>query len=354
MSTNVVAPAPILAMPVVVVGGPTGPAGGATGVTGPTGATGVTGPSGINGVTGPTGMTGSGATGPAGPTGVAGPPGGPTGPTGLTGGPGYTGPTGAGATGATGPSGGPTGPTGVGSTGPTGANGATGPSVTGPTGPASGPTGPTGAGATGPTGSGSGNGGLYSQVMSATPTSAGIGLTSWSNQGSSTVTDSPVGIAITSPTSGGAANLAVRYMAAPGSTPYTFTVLLGITRDTSSYNSAGIGWFDGTKIHAIGLTANNGSVSYIEVQKWTNTTTFSADDWNGQKNGQSVPIWFQIEDDGTNVYFRWSNDGANFITSFSVAKSSGFLGASGYTNVCVFNNAQQGVQIATVMSWTKS
>lgn len=91
--------APVMAQPVVVVGGPTGPSGGPTGPTGAIGATadqGATGPTGRlgpTGNTGPTGVTGAGAF--TGPTGFTGPPGsaggtgpaatGPTGPPGLTG-----------------------------------------------------------------------------------------------------------------------------------------------------------------------------------------------------------------------------------------------------------------------------
>lgn len=87
-------PAPIMAQPVVVVGGPTGPGGGPTGPTGPaglatiTGATGLAGPTGVTGPTGMVGATGAGAF---------------TGPTGKTGPPGSIGPASTGATGPTGP-----------------------------------------------------------------------------------------------------------------------------------------------------------------------------------------------------------------------------------------------------------
>jgi hypothetical protein len=86
-------PAPILAQPVVVIGGPTGPSGGPTGVTGPTGYTGpvatsVPGNTGPRGLTGPTGATGAAST-QTGPTGMTGPVGGgiqgPTGPYGAVG-----------------------------------------------------------------------------------------------------------------------------------------------------------------------------------------------------------------------------------------------------------------------------
>lgn len=137
MTVTVITPAPVMAQPVVVIGGPTGPSGGPTGPTGITGLTGATGAS----VTGPTGITGAGATGPTGvtgargPTGYSGPPGspGPTGsassavgPTGTEGPTGHTGAASTGPTGNTGPSAGPTGNTG--NTGPTGTTGATGPS----------------------------------------------------------------------------------------------------------------------------------------------------------------------------------------------------------------------------------
>lgn len=97
MSTQSNTPAPIMAQPVVVVGGPTGPSGGPTGNTGPsgpvgqTGPTGITGPTGFRGFTGPTGTPS--VTAFTGPTGFTGPAGsfGPVGPTGFTGPTGVTG-----------------------------------------------------------------------------------------------------------------------------------------------------------------------------------------------------------------------------------------------------------------------
>lgn len=128
MAIVVQGPAPVMARPVVVVGGPTGPAGGPTGSTGSTGPTGRTGPTGAVGATGAAStVTGNtGPTGARGQTGLTGPQGqsvtGATGPNGSTAGDtGPTGATGSGGPGPTGPSGGPTGATGV--SGPTGATG---------------------------------------------------------------------------------------------------------------------------------------------------------------------------------------------------------------------------------------
>jgi hypothetical protein len=55
MVISVNGPAPIMAQPVVVVGGPTGATGPGVGSTGPTGPSGVTGFTGVVGQTGPTG-----------------------------------------------------------------------------------------------------------------------------------------------------------------------------------------------------------------------------------------------------------------------------------------------------------
>lgn len=98
MTTQSNTPAPILAQPVVVIGGPTGPSGGPTGPTGAQGEvslTGASGPTGFTGPSGPTGNTGSTGQGAfTGPTGMTGPPGsfgpastvtGPTGPEGTEG-----------------------------------------------------------------------------------------------------------------------------------------------------------------------------------------------------------------------------------------------------------------------------
>ena len=95
MPARSITTAPVMAQPVVLLGGPTGPSGGPTGPTGPvgltvTGLTGPTGPAGERGSTGPTGLPGVDGT-MVGPTGPTGPPGdiaeqgatGPTGPQGI-------------------------------------------------------------------------------------------------------------------------------------------------------------------------------------------------------------------------------------------------------------------------------
>jgi hypothetical protein len=197
-------------------------------------------------------------------------------------------------------------------------------------------------------------GDLYHQVMSATPTSATAGLTSWLNQGSAVVSDSAVGICIDAPTSGTAANVSGRYAAAP-TAPYKITALIAATRNSTNYSGVGIGWYDGTnKLQTLQYLINNGSAPILVVNQYNNPTSFSSYNAVSLANAFSQPIWLQIADDGTTVSFMFSQDGANFVSLYSVAKSSGFLGASGYSNVIFVVNPQGGRTLGTLMSWTQS
>lgn len=194
--------------------------------------------------------------------------------------------------------------------------------------------------------------GLYHQMMSATPTSASTGLTTWLNQGSSAVADSAVGVAMNSPSSGSTINIAGRFKPAP-TAPYTITALIAATRNSASGAAVGLGWYDGAaKLHLLGY-AVSGTTPILLVQRWNSTSSLNSTDFTSASNAFAQPIWMRIKDDGTNVSFAFSHDGASFLTVYSVAKSSGFLGASGYNNVIFFNDPRGGQTIGTLMSWTQ-
>jgi len=196
--------------------------------------------------------------------------------------------------------------------------------------------------------------GLYRQVMSDTPTSASTGLTTWLNQGSATVTDSAVGMCIDAPTTGTSPNLTGRYMAAP-TAPYTITVLIAATRISTGYSGVGIGWYDGSaKLHVLSYSIYTAALPTLLVDKWNSVTSYNAADFTSPTNNLAQPIWLQISDDGTKVSFRFSHNGSEFLEVFSVAKSSGFLGASGYSNVIFFVDPRGSRTLGTVMSWAKT
>ncbi len=197
--------------------------------------------------------------------------------------------------------------------------------------------------------------GLYRQVMSATPTSASTGLTNGLNLGAAVVSDSPVGLTIDAPPVAAALSLVGRYKAAP-TPPYTIRALLGVTRNTNSYNGVYLGWYDGTaKLHIMHFQSVNSGASAIGVGRWSSATSYVSSDFQSANNAFSQPIWFQLQDDGTNVSFAFSQDGANFLPVYSVAKASGYLGATGYSNL-IFIVDPRGTSrtLGTVMSWTQN
>jgi hypothetical protein len=196
--------------------------------------------------------------------------------------------------------------------------------------------------------------GLFNQAMSATPTSANTGLANWLNKGTAVFTDSAVGLCLNIPSSGGSVNVTGRFMVAP-TPPYKITALVAATRDSNSFNSVGLGWYDGSsKIHALSYLINGGGSPFFQVQRYNNVTSGTTADEQSSINAFAQPIWLQIQDDGTNVTFSFSQDGSNFVQLFSVAKSAGWLGSSGYNNVLFFANPQGSQTLATIMSWSQS
>jgi hypothetical protein len=182
-----------------------------------------------------------------------------------------------------------------------------------------------------------GGGGLFSTPLAGAtvPTSAGTGLTTWLSQGVAAVQDSTNGILLSAAENAGDEHWHLRTMASPG-TPYTITALFAFTPPTTgNVCEVGIGWTDNTKLQLLRILVNSAAAVSAGVAHYSNTTTFVGND--STNSGALVPnvVWVQIHDDGTNVSFLISSDGVDFIPLFSIAKSSGYLGASGYTNVCI-------------------
>jgi hypothetical protein len=195
-------------------------------------------------------------------------------------------------------------------------------------------------------------GGLYNQVLSATPTRVSTGLSGWLNQGSATTGDTATGLQVTG-VSGQFWQLLTK---TPPATPYSITAEIQCFYSANGVNGTstiggGIGWTDGTKLHLLALQN-----ATLLVTKFSNFTTFSANDFsNGnfpQYNFQ-YPNWLKIKDDGTNVVFYFSADGATFQQLFSVAKSAGYLGSSGYSTLVFGTNSNGAAATCTVLSWAQ-
>ncbi len=57
-------------------------------------------------------------------------------------------------------------------------------------------------------------------------------------------------------------------------------------------------------------------------------------------------VWFKYEDDGTNITFSYSTDGVYFNQTYTVAKASSFLGASGFNYLGFGLESYAGVQMS--------
>ena len=184
--------------------------------------------------------------------------------------------------------------------------------------------------------------GLWSQIMSATPTAA---LTLLSNLlGTSAATaDTAVGQVISGPTAVAA------YTTAVPATPYKITALL-IT--SNHYCVTGLGWTDGTKLQFIYVAPG-----YLQptVINFSNVSTYAGTPWAGPTNDGNFPTqWLQIEDDGTTVYFRYSNDGVTWNTAYSITKASGYLGPTGYSHIMATPSGNTNPGAITIASWALS
>lgn len=196
------------------------------------------------------------------------------------------------------------------------------------------------------------SGGLYNQIMSATPTMASTGLSAWINQGSATTANQATGLQIT----GVSGQFWQTLTKAVPATPYSITAEIQCYYSGNGVNGTatiggGIGWTDGTKLHLLALQNAN-----LLVAKFTNFTTFSANDFadgNFPQYNFLYPTWLKIKDDGTNVVFYFSAEGSTFQQLFSVAKAAGHLGSSGYTTLVFGPNSNGAAATCTLLSWTQ-
>lgn len=91
----------------------------------------------------------------------------------------------------------------------------------------------------------------------------------------------------------------------------------------------------------------------LYVNSYSTVSAFNASHFIGGSSVITFREWFRIADDGTNVSFQWSADGVNFQTFYSVAKASGYLGSSGYSNLCFGINPYAAAVKGTLLSYTE-
>lgn len=199
---------------------------------------------------------------------------------------------------------------------------------------------------------------LYSGTLTGDiPTSANTGLTNWGNQSSAVITDGENGLILSGATSG--TTISIRYKAVP-TPPYNIDVLLERFSLDTNINGAFFGWYDGTnKIEALSLFGQSNGMQIYVLDYATLTSGSGAA--NVRYTAASVFMnpqqWLRIRDDNAgNILLQVLPFGAAgpAITLYTVAKASGYLGGSGYSNVFFGINRNSGYQAAGLYSYKES
>ena len=160
---------------------------------------------------------------------------------------------------------------------------------------------------------------------------------SWVNQGGASETASGNALVLSAP-SGAGDSLRMRVFNIGANTKFTANV--SCTLQTENFQGCGVLFYESAtgKVETIGGQAFNtgnanvpGAVAnqtglFTNIIRWTNTTTFSADQYS-QVYGPWITQWVQIEFSSNTLFFRVSSDGVNFNTLYSEAKGSFFTTA---------------------------
>ncbi len=179
-----------------------------------------------------------------------------------------------------------------------------------------------------------------------------LGDFTWLNQGGCTTSTTKGGINVQVPQDN---SLQLRVLHKSKTAPYKITAYFILNQNSLSFESCGMGFYDptGGKLVSMHFIVFDHDYSYVEVARWTNTTTFStapAFSFMGTC-GYSMG-WMQIENDNTNLYFRMSNNGFDWITVYQEGKTA-FL-ANAPTKAMFYGRNQTNNVINhafTLLSW---
>lgn len=188
--------------------------------------------------------------------------------------------------------------------------------------------------------------GLFGGQMSASiPNQSLTGLSTWLNQGTATESDDANGMYFTMPNNGG--NNTARGLYGPAPTPpYVRTILLLYNEVNTGNSYVLFGWYDSfAKMQTISYN-NNSNMGWYTWNIYSSLQTI---------NQFAIPIWefiwLRLADDGTNYTMSYSLDGVHFYTIASGAKSSGWLGSAGYSNLFIGCDCYQVIAHFVILSY---
>lgn len=141
---------------------------------------------------------------------------------------------------------------------------------------------------------------------------------SWINQDTASIDASQGGVYILDPA--GANGLHLRVKSAP-ETPYVITAAILAHAYNVNYSKFGVCWRQSSDGKLIAFTLRNDQISKLNLQKYTDADTFSAD----YKTVEIIPhfsiLFLRLEDDGSDRKSHWSTDGQHFHEFHSVGRT---------------------------------
>lgn len=174
---------------------------------------------------------------------------------------------------------------------------------------------------------------------------------SWVNQGTASVDTTNGGIFLLGPATAGV-NLRIRDKAAP-STPYTITGLFLPRFVAADYHQCGLLFRESGsgEVITFGLIHETGSWR-LAVTRWNSATSHNSNVHQLDIDDIPRPLMLQIEDDGTDFFYRWSTDGQHWLQVYTEANNL-FLTSN---RVGFFVNDQTNARdVATLlMSWAEA
>lgn len=126
-------------------------------------------------------------------------------------------------------------------------------------------------------------------------------------------------------------------MAAPAATPYRVAVCGKLSATIAPYISMFAGWVDATgKMQVIGISDRTSGAYDFGLSVYHQDApvpTTSAADTTPLTGLPADTVWFGLRNDGTTIYFEWSQDSVNWVTIYSVAATGGYLADAG--KICI-------------------
>ena len=157
----------------------------------------------------------------------------------------------------------------------------------------------------------------------------------WTARNSVIITDVTTGVQASS---AGSLTLDALYWATQlvPATPYNIDINLSVIGTCIGGQNiiSAVGWMDGTKYQAFKIYSPAVSAVFWAAQGYSTFSSVTSNFVTAVNTSLGLSnFWVRLSDNGTNISFAISGDGYTYQTVYTIAKASGFLGSSGYTNV---------------------